>query len=123
MISSFVVAPCEFYSKAYSILRVHNEILKSRNNECIKYKVEHGNSIHNYILRVYIIKYFNLGTMNALSIRFSESSSIIFKRSNQQFRNLIMSSIEGALPWISWLLLHVTSPMDESWCLHALFIL
>jgi hypothetical protein len=51
------------------ILRVYNEILKSQNNECIEYKMEHSDSIQKQILRVYIMKYSNLGTINALSIR------------------------------------------------------
>jgi hypothetical protein len=57
------------------ILRVYNEILKSWNNECIDYKVEHGNSIQKHIRRVYIIKYSNLGTMNASSIWWSMAAS------------------------------------------------
>jgi hypothetical protein len=37
--------------------------------------VELGDSIQKYILRVYIMKYSNLGTMNALSIRWSMAAS------------------------------------------------
>jgi hypothetical protein len=36
-------------------------------NASSKYKVELANSIQKCILRVYIMKYSNLGTMNALS--------------------------------------------------------
>jgi hypothetical protein len=39
------------------------------------YKVELGDSIQKYILRVYIMKYSNLGTINALSIRWSMAAS------------------------------------------------
>jgi hypothetical protein len=42
----------------------------SWNNECIEYKVELGNSIQKHILRDYIMKYSNLGTMNASSPEF-----------------------------------------------------
>jgi hypothetical protein len=63
MISCFVVAPHGFYSKAYS-KGSYNQILKCPNNECIDYKVEHGNSIQKCILRVYIMKYSNLGANN-----------------------------------------------------------
>jgi hypothetical protein len=57
------------------ILRVYNEILKSPNNECMEYKVEHGDSIQEHILRLYLMKYSNLGTMNALIIRWSTAAS------------------------------------------------
>jgi hypothetical protein len=50
-------------------------MLKSQNNECIKYKMEHCDSIQKHILRVYIMKYTNLGTMNASSIRWSMAAS------------------------------------------------
>jgi hypothetical protein len=46
------------------IARVYNQILKYPNNECIDYKVEHGNSIQEHILRVYVMKYSNLGVNN-----------------------------------------------------------
>jgi hypothetical protein len=57
------------------ILRVYNEILKSQNNECIEYKVACCNSIQKHILRVSTMKYSNLITMNALSIRCSAVAS------------------------------------------------
>jgi hypothetical protein len=41
----------------------------------MEYKVEHGDSIQKHILRDYIIKYSNLGTMNALSVRWSAAAS------------------------------------------------
>jgi hypothetical protein len=41
----------------------------------MEYKVEHGDSIQKHILRVYLIKYSNLGTMNAWSIRWSTAAS------------------------------------------------
>jgi hypothetical protein len=51
-------------------------VLKSQNNECIEYNVEHGNSIQKHILRVYyIMEYSNLETMNASSIRWSMVAS------------------------------------------------
>jgi hypothetical protein len=56
------------------ILRVYNEILKSQNNESIEYKVDLSNSIQKHILRVYVMKYSNLGTMNASSIRWSTAA-------------------------------------------------
>jgi hypothetical protein len=57
------------------ILRVYNEIFQFWNNQCIQYKVEWSDSIQKHILRVYIIKYSNLGTMNASSIRWSAAAS------------------------------------------------
>jgi hypothetical protein len=53
----------------------HTNVPVSQNNECIEYKVELGNSIQNHILRDYIMKYSNLGTMNASSIRWSAAAS------------------------------------------------
>jgi hypothetical protein len=50
-------------------------LLKSQNNECIEYNVEHGDSIQKHILRVYIMKYSNLETMNASSIRWGVVAS------------------------------------------------
>jgi hypothetical protein len=47
-------------------------VLKSQNNECFEYNVEQGNSIQKHILRVYIMKYSNLETMNASSMRGSK---------------------------------------------------
>jgi hypothetical protein len=57
------------------IIRVYKSIFQSWNNQCIKYKVEHCDSIQKHILRVYIMKYTNLGTMNASSIRWSMAAS------------------------------------------------
>jgi hypothetical protein len=57
------------------ILRVYNKIFQLWNNQCIQYKLECSDSIQKHILRVYIIKYSNLGTMNASSIRWSVAAS------------------------------------------------
>jgi hypothetical protein len=54
---------------------IFKSILKSWNNECIEYNVEHGHSIQKNILRVYIMKYSNLETMNASSISWSTVAS------------------------------------------------
>jgi hypothetical protein len=43
----------------------------------MEYKVEHGDSIQKHILWVFLIKYSNLGTMNASSIRWSMAASKI----------------------------------------------
>jgi hypothetical protein len=51
------------------------EILKSPNYECMEYKVEHGDSIQKHILRVYLIKCSNLGTVNASIISWSAAES------------------------------------------------
>jgi hypothetical protein len=42
---------------------------------CLLYKVELGNSIQKHILRLYVTKYSNLGTMNASSISWSTGAS------------------------------------------------
>jgi hypothetical protein len=57
------------------ILSFYNEILKSWNNECMEYKVERCYSIQNHILRVYMMKYSNLITINPSSIRCSTVAS------------------------------------------------
>jgi hypothetical protein len=49
-------------------------------NALLEYEVELGNSIQKCILRVYIMKYSNLGTMNASSISWSMAVSKLERR-------------------------------------------